>query len=144
MYIHGKPNPFPSSPPTNSLISPLRTQLRIPGKLIKLTLINTLQLRTPQLARDRAHRTRQLTQRRRDGREQSLEEIRRRLLRGLVREAGGVIALEEGLRVVDAAGEVGDVDACEGVDFAGVAADGEADDFMLGGVAFSGGMEGWK
>ena len=111
---------------TNFLIRPLRTQLRIPGKLIKLTLINTLQLRTPQLARDRAHRTRQLTQRRRDGREQSLEEIGRRLLRGLVCEAGGVIALEEGLRVVDAAGEVGDVDAREGVNFAGVAADGEA------------------
>ena len=48
------------------------------------------------------------------------------MLRGLVREAGGVVALEEGLGVVDAAGEVGDVDAGEGVDFAGVAADGEA------------------
>ena len=48
------------------------------------------------------------------------------MLRGLVREAGGVVALEERLGVVDAAGEVGDVDAGEGVDFAGVAADGEA------------------
>ena len=40
-------------------------------------------------------------------------------------EAQRIVSLCKGLGVVGAAGQVGDVDACESVGFAGVAADGQ-------------------
>jgi len=55
----------------------------------------------------------------------ALEEVRNTLLSRLVRKAGEVVALEESFAVVHAASEVRNVNAGEGVDFAGVAAYGE-------------------
>jgi hypothetical protein len=112
--------------PIAHLISPLTTQFSIPRIRRKLTLINRLQLWTPQRARHLPHRRIQRSQRARRVGEQPLEDIRRFALRGLEGEAREIVALGQGLRVVDAAGEVGDRDAGEGVGLAGVAADGEA------------------
>jgi hypothetical protein len=74
-------------------IRPLRTQLAIPRELVELALINTLQLRTAQLRRDRGNGAGELRQRGGDGGEQPLEQIGRALLRGLEGQARGVVAL---------------------------------------------------
>lgn len=65
--------------------------------------------------------------------EETVEDIWSGLLRGLEGEAHGVVALREGLCVVDAAGQAVEVDAGEGVDLAGVAADGEEFGVLDGG-----------
>lgn len=109
MIMHTHPYPYrppaPSPPPTHYLIRPLCTQRRVPWINSKLRLINTLQLRTTQLARHAPHRTVQLVKWHRDAAEQPLEEVWRFAGGGLEPEAGQVVALGEGLGVVDAGGE---------------------------------------
>ena len=103
-------------------ISPIIIQVSIPRKLVKHSLVKLLQLRTPQVGYPPRNRIRDLIDRPGDIANQTLEKIRGKQHCRLVAEAREVVSLKEGLSIVDTAGEIGDVDACETVGCAGVAA----------------------
>lgn len=79
----------------------------------------------PNRAQDALGRRGQNAQRFGDIAKDVFEKIGRGQLCVLEEEAGEIVAFEERFEVVDAAGQIGKVDAGEGVDGAGVAADGE-------------------
>lgn len=107
--------PLPSHP-TPPLHLTIHRLPRVPRQLLQLTRINRLQLRTTQPPNNTPHRTCKRIER-------PEQDIRLRLRSELVHVAREVITLRQCCGVEDAAGEVGDVDAGEGVGGAGVAAE---------------------
>ena len=91
------------------------------GVLGKQIAIKVLELRALVRRDHRAKLVVQITDNAANGAEDGTELIRHTGHRGLQHEAREVVALEQVLAVEHAAGEVGQVDACEGVDGAGVA-----------------------
>lgn len=91
--------------------------------LAKLTCVDLLQLRASKLGKDIGELGIKLANGSGGIGEKTLENIRSGLLRDLEGKAHGVVTLRERLGVVDAAGQAVEVDAGEGVDLAGVAAD---------------------
>jgi hypothetical protein len=99
----------------------------IPRKLLKRTLIKSQKRRTIQNSQHRINRPIQNIQKRCQVRQDATEHARNHLLSSLEEETAEIVSLEEGLSVVDSAGDVAGIDADEGVGCAGVAA--ELDDF---------------
>lgn len=87
---------------------------------ILASIIRSRQLGTVQAGDRRIECIRQLLQRRSDGRVKAVEKRGTELNQELKRKAHGVVALQKGLRVQDAASEVLDIDSDEGVDFASI------------------------
>ena len=90
--------------------------VRIPGKLLQLTAFNRPQLRTIQLAHQRSQRSSQRIQ-------WSQQNIWLGLGRKLEHKTAKIVAFQKRCGVEDAAGQVVNVHAGEGVDFASVTAD---------------------
>lgn len=95
----------------------------VPREHLQLRLIQRLQLRARQTRRNLAQRLGQTLQNIRH-RGQSTQEIRLSLRGELESQASEVVTLEERVGVHGASGQVVDFGSCEGVGFAGVAADG--------------------
>lgn len=113
-------------------IRSLRIQLRVPRKLAELALINFRQLRATQRAECIANCSIQLSNRTRHVRENTLKQIRSKVRCGLERKASQVIALQQGLCVVDTTRQVANVHTREGVDFASISADADELGIRLG------------
>ena len=114
-----------SNPPTPHLTPSDPIRLRIPRINIIHTRIHRPQLRTPEPRQIPRDALRQRLQRRRHILIQRRDRRRRFRLHELQDEAFEVVALGQGGAVEDAVGQVGHVEAGEGVWGAGVAADGE-------------------
>jgi hypothetical protein len=106
-----------------SSVRPISLQIRIPGKSLKLALIQLLQLRTaqldqgiPQSINNLAHGTSHILYK-------PFQQIRRLQNGSLEREASSIVAFEQVLGVVDSACQVFKIDTREGVGRAGVATD---------------------
>lgn len=115
---------FHSSTSKNFFQLLVRTRRTLPI-LRKLAIIHALQLRTPQVLQNRGKHRAQLPQWLRDIGKLRLEQIRRSLRGELEAKAKKVVSLCESGGVEDSACETVDIDSCEGVGLAGVAADGE-------------------
>ena len=86
----------------------------------------TFDLRTVELGKRRCDSAGQDVQRRTDIPDQTLQDVRDDGQQRLIPEADQVVSLQQGLRVVHPARQVGEVDAGERVDSAEVASDGDS------------------